>query len=90
MGALALAGSTLLAFVACGGDDEAASDGTGSAAGASTVFVPGSAPPMPPLPPGAGPHGPNPSPEPTSMPTQDAAPPKDATTNDAPTDATGQ
>lgn len=90
-GALTVAASMLVAFAACSSSEDQASDGTGSSAGASTVFVPGSAPPMPPLPPGAGPHAPNPNPEPPSMPVQDAAPPKDsATPTDAPTDATGQ
>lgn len=87
-GALIVAASMLAAFAACGSDEEGATDGTGASTGASTVFVPGSAPPQPPLPPGAGPHGPNPNPNPT-MPTTDAAPPKDSAV-DAPVDATGQ
>lgn len=90
-GALTIAAATIAAFAACGGSGDAASDGTGSSTGASTVFVPGSALPQPPLPPGAGPHGPNPNPEPTGMPKDAAPPPKDATTtSDAPIDATGQ
>lgn len=89
-GVLALVASIVVAFAACGGNDDDAEDATGSSSGASTAFVPGSAPPMPPLPPGAGPHGPNPNPQPTSMPTNDAAPPNDATAADAPADATGE
>jgi len=92
VGLLALAAASMLAaFVACGSDEDAASDGTGSSTGASTVFVPGSAPPQPPLPPGAGPHAPNPNPDPTTMPQPDAGPPTDsAVVPDAPKDATGQ
>ena len=89
-GVASLAAAILIAFIACGSDEEAASDATGSSSGASTAFIPGSAPPMPPLPPGAGPHGPNPNPNPD--PPMDSGMPKDATVKDspAPMDAAGE
>jgi len=82
------------AFVACGSDDEGADDGFGSSNTASTAFVPGDPPPMPALPPGAGPHGLQPNPTSTGNPMQDAAPNDsgsgDAATDTSPVDASGQ
>lgn len=83
---LALAATMVLAaFVACGGDDEGDS-GNGNSAQTNGEFVPGDAPPMPPLPPGAGTQPPPPPPD-------DPDPPQDAGMNDSgstPTDSGAQ
>jgi hypothetical protein len=87
--ALGIAGIVVATTVACSSSDNATDTDIGSVGGASTAFVPGAAAPQPPLPPGAGPHGPNPNP--TSTPVQDAAPETGAATDSsAPKDAAGQ
>jgi len=72
----------VVAFVACGGDEEG--DGaTGSGSGAASgEFVPGEAPPMPPLPPGANNVPPPPPPD-------EPDPPADAGKTDTGADSGG-
>lgn len=81
--ALALGATFVLAaFVACGGDDE----GDASHAGSATTngeFIPGDAPPMPPLPPGAG--TPPPPPPDKPPPPADSGTPMDS--GSTPTDS---
>lgn len=89
--ALGIAAVLVAAVVACSSSEEASDTDIGAVGGASTAFVPGSAAAMPPLPPGAGPHAPNPNPDPTSPPVQDAGPETSAPVDSgAPKDATGQ
>jgi hypothetical protein len=87
--ALALGATFVIAaFVACGGDDEGDSANANSAQ-TNGEFLPGDAPPMPPLPPGAGtqppapPDDPPPPPQDSGTPMDSGTPPADSGPQDA-------